>query len=303
MNRKIIRSPFFFVGDKYKLMSQLRELFPSNISTYIEPFAGGGSSFLNTHANRYLVNDVDSYVIKLHLLLASYANRETEFIERLYDLQDKYGLSCSYRGITVPDELKKQYVKTYYSYFNKEAYKKMRDDYNNKNDDILLYLLLIYGFNHMIRFNASGKFNLPVGNIDFNNNVHTSIINYLRFIRENNVSFYNMDFKDFLNEVSYDDNTYIYLDPPYLISGSEYNKYWNEEEEKRLCDYLDELDERGIKFGITNLINHKGRQNETFIGWSSKYKVYNIKSNYISYNDNTIKEDSKEVFVTNYGSK
>ena len=31
--------------------------------------------------------------------------------------------------------------------------------------------------------------------------------------------------------------------------------------------------------------------------------VYDIESNYISFNDNTIKKDSKEVFVTNYGKK
>lgn len=303
MNDKIVRSPFFYVGDKYKLMPQLKELFPSNISTYIEPFAGGGSSFINTQAEIYLVNDVNSYVIKLHLLLSSYVDKENEFIQELYNVIDKYGLSCSNRGITVPSELKKKYVKTYYSHFNKEAYNKMKDDYNYKNNEILLYLLLIYGFNHMIRFNASGKFNLPVGNVDFNKNVYNSIINYLQFMRNNEVHFYNMDFKDFLSEVKYDQNTYVYLDPPYLISGSEYNKYWNEEEEKKLCAYLDALDKRGIKFGITNLINHKGRYNETFSNWSKKYKVYNIKSNYISFNDNTIKEDSKEVFVTNYGSK
>ena len=48
----------------------------------------------------------------------------------------------------------------------------MKDDFNETGDIILLYLLLIYGFNHMIRFNKSGKFNLPVGNVDFNKNVY-----------------------------------------------------------------------------------------------------------------------------------
>lgn len=35
-----IRSPFFYVGDKYKLMPQLKKLFPDNINSYIEPFVG-----------------------------------------------------------------------------------------------------------------------------------------------------------------------------------------------------------------------------------------------------------------------
>ena len=73
MNNKVIRSPFFYVGDKYKLMPQLRMLFPENISIYVEPFAGGGSSFLNTNANKYIVNDIDYYVIELHKCLSNFA--------------------------------------------------------------------------------------------------------------------------------------------------------------------------------------------------------------------------------------
>lgn len=302
---KAVRSPFFYVGDKYKLMPQLSKLFPSNISTYVEPFAGGGSSFLNTQAELYLLNDVDKYVIELHKCLSSYANNPDAFLETLYKLIDKYGLSCSFRGINVPEELKKQYVKTYYSHYNKEAYAKLKAQFNKKQDMVLLYLLLIYGFNHMIRFNSAGDFNLPVGNVDFNKNVYNAILNYMDFMSKNTPEFYNFDFMEFLQiiEPRLDEHSFIYLDPPYLISGSEYNKYWNEQEEARLCEYLDLLNSKGIRFGITNLIHHKGRVNTTFLEWSKKYFVYNIDSNYISFNDNTIKEDSKEVFVTNYGSK
>ena len=130
MRKDIIRSPFFYVGDKYRLMPQLRELFPSDISTYIEPFAGGGSSFLNTKAERYVVNDIDKYVIELHKYISSFADEGDNFIHMLYDTIDRYGLSCSYRNITAPEELKKKYVKTYYSHYNKEAYGRMKNDYN-----------------------------------------------------------------------------------------------------------------------------------------------------------------------------
>nr|WP_308149923.1 DNA adenine methylase [Spiroplasma sp. AdecLV25b] len=39
------RSPFFYVGDNYKLIKQLNDIFPTNINTLIEPFCGGGSVF------------------------------------------------------------------------------------------------------------------------------------------------------------------------------------------------------------------------------------------------------------------
>lgn len=300
----IIRSPFFYVGDKYKLMPQLKQLMPDNINDYIEPFVGGGSSFLNSTGKKYILNDVDVYVIKLHKELAKYVGKKEVLFKKLYKIIDTYGLSCSYRNIMVSDELKQKYPKTYYAKHNKEGYERLRTDFNKTKRNILkLYILLIYGFNHMIRFNASGNFNLPVGNVDFNKNVYEALSNYLDFIKDKDVEFYNKDYKEFLNSLSINKGSYVFLDPPYLISMSEYNKLWNEDKEKELCAFLDELNARGIRFGITNLITHKGKTNTTFSNWAKKYIIYDIDSNYISFNDNTIKEGTKEVFVTNYGGR
>lgn len=300
--KEIIRSPFFYVGDKYKLMPQLKQLMPEEIEDYIEPFAGGGSSFLNSCGKRCILNDVDKYVIKLHKELAKYAGKKELLLKKLYKLFDAYGLSCSFRNITVSQELKKQYPKTYYAKYNKAGYERLRMDFNNNKRDILrLYILLIYGFNHMIRFNSSGQFNLPVGNVDFNKNVYKALCNYLSFVEAKEISFYNCDYRRFINQITITEKSYVFLDPPYLISRSEYNKLWNEEKEKELCAFLDELNARGVKFGITNLITHKGKTNTTFSEWAKKYIIYDVRSNYISFNDNTIKEDTKEVFVTNYG--
>ncbi|MCM1155335.1 MAG: Dam family site-specific DNA-(adenine-N6)-methyltransferase [Roseburia sp.] len=300
--KQTIRSPFFYVGDKYKLMPQLKQLMPEIIGQYIEPFVGGGSSFLNSQGTFYLLNDVDFYVVELHKQIGRYAGRKEELFAELFELIDFYGLSCSYRGLCVPDELKKQYVKTYYSRYNKEAYLKMRRDFNaDKEDYLRLYLLLIYGFNHMIRFNDKGDFNLPVGNVDFNANVYHALCQYLEFVEKHDITFFNMDYISFLEKIVYRENAYVFLDPPYLISMSEYNKLWNDKKEDELCEYLDSLHERGIAFGITNLITHKGKVNQRFLDWSGKYRAYDIESNYISFNDNTIKADSQEVFVTNYG--
>lgn len=300
-NSKTIRSPFFYVGDKYKLMPQLKQLMPKKIEQYIEPFVGGGSSFLNSKGTSYMLNDIDSYVVELHRQIGSYTGKSEELFDALFEIIDFYGLSCSYRGICVPEDMKKKYVKTYYSKYNKDAYIRMRKDFNaNKNDFLRLYLLLIYGFNHMIRFNGKGDFNLPVGNVDFNNNVYQALNNYLDFVGEHEIEFFNMDYISFLEKIRFDKNSYVFFDPPYLISMSEYNKLWNDKKEDELCEYLDSLNDRGIKFGITNLITHKGKVNQRFLEWSKKYCAYDVKSNYISFNDNTIKADSQEVFVTNY---
>ena len=57
--------------------------------------------------------------------------------------------------------------------------------------------------------------------------------------------------------------------------------------------------DKGVAFGISNVTHYRGRENQTFIEWSRRYKMHEIKSNYISYHDNTQKQ-SREVFVTNY---
>ena len=89
----MIRSPFFYVGDKYKLMPQLSKLFPNNISLYVEPFVGGGSSMLATNADKYLLNDIDKYIVELHKYLLSFCNNSKAFFNNLFTMIKNYGLS------------------------------------------------------------------------------------------------------------------------------------------------------------------------------------------------------------------
>lgn len=294
------RSPFFYVGDKFKLVPQLKENFPDNIERFIEPFCGGGSVFLNTNAKQYLLNDIDSYMIKLHNFLMSSSSQPKAFWNELTSNIEKYGLSATFMGRDVPHEYREEFVKTYFAKYNKEAYMKMRTDFNsNKDDMLLLYMLLIYGFNRMLRFNSKGDFNLPVGNVDFNKNVVNALDEYFDYVSEKDIRLFNMDFQEFLEKVNPQPQDLVYLDPPYLITFSEYNKLWNEDSEMRLINFLDELNSRNVRFAVSNVLWHRKRYNGTFNEWAQKYNVVKIKSNYISYHDNTEK-DSYEVLVKNY---
>lgn len=297
----IIRSPFFYVGDKYKLMKQILPLFPNDIDTYFEPFCGGGSSFLNVEASKYVLGDVDGYMIKLHNMLNRYAHNPMDFFDIVKKIEDKYQLSASYRQDIIPQELKIQYVKTYFAKFNKKGFEQLRSDFNKDKENIeLLYVLLIYGFNRMLRFNSKGDFNLPVGNVDLNQNVIKALKHYFDFCLKKEVFFYTLDFRDYFKIWNFTNNDFIYLDPPYLISHSEYNKLWTETDEKDLLTILDELNAKNIKFAISNLIGHKGQKNIIFEKWAEKYNVYEISSNYLDYHNNTPKEFHREVLVTNY---
>lgn len=294
------RSPFFYVGDKFKLLPQLKENFPKDIDRFIEPFCGGGSVFLNVDANEYLLNDINTYMIRLHEFLVSYSDCQDDFWNILERDIEKYGLSATYMGKDVPQELRKEFAKTYFAKYNKEAYMKLRADFNeNKTDMMLLYMLLIYGFNRMLRFNRKGNFNLPVGNVDFNQNVVNAVNAYFEYVKDRDIEFYNMDFQDFVNNADPTENDFVYLDPPYLITFSEYNKLWDEDCEMRLIHFLDELNAKGVRFAISNVLWHRKRYNGTFNEWAQQYNIVRIQSNYISYHDNTEK-DSYEVLVKNY---
>jgi len=303
MKRKIkaIRSPLFYVGDKYKLYPKISEYFPKRINRFIEPFTGGGSVFLNLDANEYLLNDIDSNVIMIHEFLKKQAKNPDLFFKNVFKIIEQYHLSHSYIKDIVPQELRDKWKKTYYAKFNKEGFNVLKKDYNTgkANTTLHLYILLIYGFNRMLRFNSKGEYNLPVGNVDFNKNTFTALNDYFELIKEKNTRFHNLDFLDFFNRITFQTNDFIYLDPPYLITFSEYNKLWDKQTEARLLQTLSELDKNNVKFAISNVTHYKGKVNDLFIQWSSKYHLHEIKSNYISYHDNSNKK-FKEVLITNY---
>ncbi len=300
MNDKIKRSPLFYVGDKYKLIKEIKQYFPKNINNFIEPFVWWWSVFLNVKANKYLLNDIDSNIYKLHNFLNNQKDINL-FLDKVLLIAKKYNISRSFIEDIVTLELKEKYKKTYYAKFNKIWYEKLRKDFNNlqKKEYFFLYLLLIYWFNRMIRFNSKNEFNVPVWNVDFNKNVVLALTNYFNFTSKNKLELHNFDFKKFLENINYSKNDFIYLDPPYLISFSEYNKIWNDEKELELLNFLDDLNNKNIKFAISNVTAYKWRKNEIFINWMKKYNFKNIKSNYISYHDNSMKE-TNEVLVFNY---
>jgi DNA adenine methylase len=301
MQNKIKRSPLFYVGDKYKLMKQLIGLFPKEVDTFYEPFVGGGTVFLNIEANKYYLNDNDKNLIAIHKFLNESSNNPDSFFKSVEKIIKKYHLSRSYKEDIIPASLKKEWKKTYFARFNKEGYEKLRVRVNKhiKNDPLILYVLLIYGFNRMLRFNGGGKFNLPVGNVDFNKNVVNALNGYFAFVQNKKITLSSKDFRVYFANRRYSKNDFVYLDPPYLITASEYNKRWDQEAEADLLKMIDDLDKKGVKFALSNVTHYNGSKNDLLIDWMKKYKTHKIESNYISYHNNG-KKQITEVLITNY---
>jgi len=301
---KLYRSPLFYVGDKYKLINEIKQYFPANISNFIEPFAGGGSVFMNVIAEKYFLNDIDKNVVSLHTFLIEQSKNPKLFFQNIENKVNEYGFSFSCKSNGIPQDLKDNYKKTYFAKFNKDGFERLRTDYNQsqERDVLTLYLLLIYGFNRMLRFNSQGNFNLPVGNVDFNSNVVLALNHYFKLVSEKKIQWFNLDYKDFINTLEIAENDFIYFDPPYLITFSEYNKLWNDDIEKEFVEFLTDLHSTGVKFAVSNVISYKDKENNIFKDWAKSYFTIPIKSNYISYHDNSIK-NFQEVLVTNYEQK
>ena len=124
------------------------------------------------------------------------------------------------------------------------------------------------------------------------------LISYCRNLKEKNVSFYSKDFTELDEFIN--DKTFVYLDPPYLITLGSYNdgkrgfNGWNEKEEKRLLDYLAKLNKRRVKFMLSNVLYHKEKSNQLLIDWAKEngFKI-------VEY-DGKARKSRNEVIIINY---
>ena len=176
---------------------------------------------------------------------------------------------------------------------------------NSKNKDFIFLTLVIYSFNHQIRFNRKGKYNVPVGKRDFNNSIRKNLLDFCRKLAVKDITFANMDYKKFKIE-TLTSKDFCYCDPPYYLGDASYNENdgWNENKEKELLEFLNKIDKHGVKFALSNVTEHKGSKNEILINWAieNQYNIHNLNYNYSNSNYHLKNKNqlTKEVLITNY---
>lgn len=303
--REIIPSALNYTGGKYKLLPQILPFFPEDADKVVDLFCGGCNVGINLNCNKVLFNDSNKYL--MGLLDTFRRLSKDEIFEWLYAAIDRYKLSLvckngyKYYGCESSKGL---------GSFNKDGYNKLREDFNNKGTKdeeyfLMLYLLIVYSFNNQMRFNKKGEFNLPVGKRDFNVKMQKKLEGFLDRIKNGDYEFRNVDFRDIkLDEFT--DQSFFYVDPPYLITCATYNEQdgWTEKDEYDLLSYLEKLDKNGIRFALSNVLESKGKKNEILADWVKKNKKFKVK--YLDYcysnsNYHTNREGvTKEVLVVNY---
>lgn len=282
--KQCVKSPLNYTGGKSKLLPQILPLFPDKVGTFIDLFCGGCNVGSNVNANKVIYNDYMSQIIELFK---------------------------NWKDNNLDDTI--QYIETQIGKFNltkqnQEGFLELRKQYNEHRDIRDLFVLVAYAFNHQIRFNSKGEYNMPFGKdrSEYNKNMKTNLINFITRIQEQDSSFLNKSFNE-LNVKEFTKDTFVYADPPYLITVASYNENggWNEQMEYKLLEYLDKCTENGIKFALSNVLEMNDKSNDILKKWAQEkgYNIYHL--NYTYGNCNYHKLDktvglTDEVLITNY---
>lgn len=300
MSDHYVKSPLNYVGGKYKLLSQIIPLFPDNINTFVDLFCGGVNVGANIKAKKIVCNDILPTLISLMNYfkvtpVSSILNEIQELIAQ-YGFSETSKFGYDYYGCNSSDGVAK---------INKEPYLNLRKKYNEGDKrDIVFYTLVAHSFSNNIRFNSKGEFNVAVNKRDFNDSIRSNLIKFVTRLSELDIHFTCKDYKELvINKLKTDD--FVYCDPPYLITTANYNENggWTEKDEHELLHTLDYLDLNKIKFALSNVTQHKGKENHILIEWSKKYNVHRLNFNYGNSNYHTkdkSKDSTQEVLITNY---
>lgn len=297
-----VQSCFNYTGGKYRLLSQISPLFPNEYDTFVDLFCGSGVVGVNANPKKsVLLNDLESEVIDWYHVLLN--NPLSTILNKLYQIIEEFGLSNTsqfsydYYGADSSSGLTK---------VNKEAYLRLRKAYNQMplRSDVksyYFYLLTAFSFNNQIRFNRNKEFNLPVGKRDFNSNLQKKLVSFYEQMHNKKIMLSSLDFEEVSIESVHD---FVYVDPPYLISTASYNENggWTEKDEMRLLDYLANLNKQNVRFALSNVLLHRGRENEILKEWSKAYNVHHLNYNYNNSNYQIRDKQAKtiEVLITNY---
>ena len=303
-NKTNISCPFNYTGGKFKLLEQLQPLFDKK-EVFLDLFSGGGNVGINSSSAKIIFNDLNDKLIDLIKFIK---DTDTDvLLKQIDDIIERYDLSnTSSYGYSYYNSDSSRGLAEY----NKRRFLKLREDFNNKVlsqkiDYSMLYVLMVFSFNNQIRFNQKGLFNLPVGKRDFNSKMRNKLMLFSEELKSKDVQFIKKDFR----EISLDDfsqDTFIYCDPPYLITNATYNEngMWTEKEEKDLLKFLDKANEKGFRFALSNVLKSKNKRNDILYNWIESKGYYCNRlnksysnSNYHRKNKNSI---SEEVLITNY---
>lgn len=231
---KLVAPVVKWVGGKRQIIDQISQYIPKSISTYYEPFFGGGAVLFELQPQKAVINDINKELINLYEVIK---NNTEDLIE----------------------DLKSHKNDEEYFYYIREL-DRDKTSYNSltpiqKASRIIFLNKTCY--NGLFRVNKSGEFNAPFGRYKNPNIVNEITIRAVsNYFKKANITFMSKDFAEVLKGAR--KGAFVYLDPPYdpvsdTASFTGYDKGgFNREEQIRLKTVCDKLNEKGIRFLLSN---------------------------------------------------
>ena len=272
--------PFLkWAGGKAKLIPDIESRYPEKlknnlINTYIEPFIGGGALFFDITSkynfDRIIINDINKELVLTYRVIKDSVNR---LIEVLRQYQDEY------------NELESMEEKQEYFYNIREMFNagKGNVDYNDTTNEECIrhasHMIFLNKscFNGLYRENKKGGFNVPFGKKKTVNTFEEDNLLAVNKILQKTIIL-NGDFEGV--EEYIDENTFIYLDPPYRPlkdkgSFKDYSKEeFNDETQERLRDFYKRAGERGAVLMESNSDPKNADEDDLF--FDELYSEFNI---------------------------
>lgn len=223
-----------WVGGKRQLLKDITQYIPEKYSTYYEPFLGGGAVLFDLQPAKAVVNDINEELINVY--------------ETIRD--DVEGLIA---------DLKKHQNEAEYFYMIREK-DRDREKYNQlskvERASRIIYLNKTC-YNGLFRVNRHGEFNTPFGRYKNPNIVNEDTLRAVSvYFNKANITFRCGDFEDAVKGVR--KGSFVYFDPPYdpVSESANFTGYdkggFNRDEQIRLKKLCDKLNERGVKFLLSN---------------------------------------------------
>lgn len=269
-----------WVGGKRQLLSEIVPLLPKITKkiTYVEPFIGGGAVIFAQQPVKGIINDYNAELINVYEVIK---NEPKPLLELL--------------------EIHKSLNSADYFYEIREL------DRDDKYDDLssvekaarIIYLNKTC-YNGLFRVNQAGQFNTPYGKYKNPNIVNRPVIMAMSdYFNSNDIQIMQGDYRDVLRNL--DKNSFVYLDPPYMpiSSSSSFTGYtengFSGIEQLNLKNICDELNERGIKFLLSNSDHPYLRE------IYSKYKITTVQARRTINSNAKRRGEINEILVRNYG--
>lgn len=232
--KKLVTPVVKWVGGKRQLLPEIIALRPKRITTYCEPFLGGGAVLLALQPKRALVNDLNADLMTVYQVikedvegLITWLSRHENSPEYFYRIRDLDRDQAAYQELTDLERASRLL------YLNKTCY------------------------NGLFRVNLAGQFNSPFGSYKKPNIVNAPVLRAVsHYFNTADITFTCQDFAQVLAKLP--KGSFAYLDPPYdpvsdTASFTGYNRGgFGREEQLRLKACCDQLDARGIRFLLSN---------------------------------------------------